>query len=171
MAKTIGALFSMEASGKFGDSVIYDRRGYARVYSKPSNPKTANQGNVRLRVQAVQAVIKELNAATRSDLEAYAASVGVPSYRWASVVAGEIVKGWATYKAAYWDTFSATYGTDWDNSAGLAGVVVAGVDYASDTITAGMALAQFAHWMYLRGLIVAAIGTDTPDDAADTFLN
>ena len=47
MAKVTGALFSLEASGKFANALVFDRRGYVRKHQTPTNPQTAGQGNVR----------------------------------------------------------------------------------------------------------------------------
>jgi hypothetical protein len=47
MAKVTGALFSLEASGKFANALVFDRRGYVRSYKRPTNLQTAAQGNVR----------------------------------------------------------------------------------------------------------------------------
>ncbi len=47
MARVTGGLFSLEASGKFANALVFDRRGYVRGYKRPTNPQTAPQGNVR----------------------------------------------------------------------------------------------------------------------------
>lgn len=51
MAKVTGPLFSMTASGQLGKAIVYASwKGieYVREYLIPANPKTANQGDVRL---------------------------------------------------------------------------------------------------------------------------
>lgn len=46
MAKTIGPLFSIDASGSIADTIVYAKwkgRNYARMYAIPQNPQTVNQ--------------------------------------------------------------------------------------------------------------------------------
>lgn len=51
MAKVTGPLFSMSASGKIADSMVFfgwKGSNVVRQWLKPSNPKSANQGDVRI---------------------------------------------------------------------------------------------------------------------------
>lgn len=51
MAKLTGPLFSMSASGKVGDVLVYfthKGRNVVRQYLKPANPQTADQGDTRI---------------------------------------------------------------------------------------------------------------------------
>jgi hypothetical protein len=51
MAKTKGALFSVEAAGKFGGSIVFAKwkgQPYARLLVTPANPQSADQGDARL---------------------------------------------------------------------------------------------------------------------------
>ena len=51
MAKVTGPLFSMSASGKLGDAVVYGAwKGVntVRQWLKPANPQTASQGDTRI---------------------------------------------------------------------------------------------------------------------------
>lgn len=51
MAKTVNPLLSMEASGSVGKSLTYGKhlgRNVVRLWTKPANPKTVEQGDQRL---------------------------------------------------------------------------------------------------------------------------
>lgn len=51
MAKVTGPLYSMSASGKIGNAMVFfgwKGVNVVREWLKPSNPKTANQGDVRI---------------------------------------------------------------------------------------------------------------------------
>ena len=51
MAKVTGPLFSVEARGKLGDAIVYfpwKGRHVVREWLKPANPKSADQGDIRL---------------------------------------------------------------------------------------------------------------------------
>lgn len=76
MAKVTGPLMSIEASGQFAQSIVFDKRGFARGYTIPSNPRTSSQQATRLAMKAAQTAAKHLNAAARTTLE------GLLGYRW-----------------------------------------------------------------------------------------
>ncbi|MBK8255639.1 MAG: hypothetical protein IPK82_23615 [Polyangiaceae bacterium] len=96
MAKTTGALFSIEASGQFAKTITYDKRGFARVYKIPANPKTSGQGDQRQRMVNIQRAIGRVGSDTMANVEtiwlsAYKAKVP-QSYRWQSFMLGEAVQ-------------------------------------------------------------------------------
>jgi len=154
MAKTVGALMSMEASGKFGSAITFDRRGYARVYKIPANPKTANQGDVRQRMAAVQAVAKLFGAAAITAIKL----VSVPSYRWNSyVVKAAIGSANAQYTAAkgVWTALQANDKTAWNGA--FSTVAVPDNAYATMAVpTSGEAAFIVATGLFANGLFVAA---------------
>lgn len=76
MAKVTGPLMSIEASGQFAKSITFDKRGFARGYTIPSNPRTNSQQKTRLAMKAAQTAAKHLNATTRTTLQ------GLLGYRW-----------------------------------------------------------------------------------------
>lgn len=85
MAKVTGPLMSIEASGKFAQSIVFDRRGFARGYTTPSNPRTISQQETRLAMKAAQTAAKHLNTTTRTTLK------GLLGYRWNAVLLGETI--------------------------------------------------------------------------------
>jgi hypothetical protein len=113
MAKTKGALFSMEASGKFGSAIVFDKRGYARKHVTPANPNTAAQQAVRERLADIQAELKQLGSVAR------AAAKTDLGYHWNSVIIKELMDNdgaaYTAYKAEY-DAFDAGDQTDWETN-------------------------------------------------------
>ncbi|KKM89904.1 hypothetical protein LCGC14_1244040 [marine sediment metagenome] len=56
MAKVTGPLFSVSASGKIADAIVFfswKGRNVVRQWLKPSNPMTADQGDIRLIIGAL----------------------------------------------------------------------------------------------------------------------
>lgn len=76
MAKVTGPLMSIEASGQFAESIVFDKRGFARGYTIPSNPRTNLQQATRLAMKAAQTAAKHLNATKRARLQE------LLGYRW-----------------------------------------------------------------------------------------
>lgn len=83
MAKVTGPLMSIEASGQFAQSIVFDKRGFARGYTIPSNPRTTLQQETRLAMKAAQTAARHLNATARTTLE------GILGYRWNAALLGE----------------------------------------------------------------------------------
>lgn len=127
MAKVKGGLFSLEASGKFADAMVFDKRGYIREYKIPSNPQTAAQGNQRQKFLGIQKLIKSLNA----DYINYAKIDAPLGYRWSSWLAQQM-----SGRLAGALTSLATATSDeaaWTTAAQSQGFVyIADLDYASD---------------------------------------
>lgn len=73
MAKAKGPLFSMEARGKFGNSLIFQNQNGVNVvknFAKPRNPNSAAQQISRANFQAVAAVWKDLTGGWLSSWDA-----------------------------------------------------------------------------------------------------
>jgi hypothetical protein len=139
MAKVNGPLMSMTASGKFGDSIVYDRRGIARKYVIPSNPQTDNQMLVRNKLGDIQRSLKLLGVVLRTELKA---GFGP---RWNSDIVGELTKNDAAALTAYiaeYDAFDAGQKTAWDTADTSAPVELDGgaVLYACASAVYDMAL-------------------------------
>lgn len=68
-AKVIGPLMSVGASGKFADSLVYQKNGVVREYVIPANPNTAAQQAVRNTLKDIQSELKLLGAVLRAELK------------------------------------------------------------------------------------------------------
>lgn len=99
MAKVTGPLMSIEASGQFAKSITFDKRGFARGYTIPTNPRTENQQATRLAMKAAQTAAKHLNETARATLSA---ALG---YRWNANLLAEALglelANWTASLAAY----------------------------------------------------------------------
>jgi len=101
MAKVTGPLMSIEASGQFAESIVFDKRGFARGYTIPSNPRTNLQQKTRLAMKAAQAAAKHLNATARATLQ------GISGYRWNASLLSEALGT----NLANWDMALSQYET------------------------------------------------------------
>jgi len=99
MAKVTGPLMSIEASGQFAQSIVFDKRGFARGYTIPSNPRTNLQQATRLAMKAAQAAAKHLNATARATLH------GISGYRWNAALLSETLGT----NLVNWNTAAETY--------------------------------------------------------------
>ncbi len=164
MAKTVGALMSMEASGKFASAIIFDKRGYARGYSTPANPQTTGQGDVRQMLAAVQAVLKLLITTAINSIKA-AAPTG---YRWNShAVKLAIGTGGAAYLASRtaFAALAAGERTSWNTA--FVDVVVPDIAYKAATdVTSGEAGFIVARALFLNSIITAPGSPDGTNFAA-----
>jgi hypothetical protein len=68
MAKVIGPLFSMGASGAFGN-IIFDRRGFARLKGSHRDARTVSQINFRQTLTVTQRCVKVCGSSTRQELK------------------------------------------------------------------------------------------------------
>jgi len=92
---------SIEASGQFAESIVFDKRGFARGYTIPSNPRTSSQQATRLAMKAAQTVAKHLNATARTTLQ------GISGYRWNASLLSEALGT----NLANWNTAMVEYET------------------------------------------------------------
>lgn len=119
MAKVINPLLSMQASGKFANSIVFDKRGIAREYVVPANPQTTNQMLVRNKLGDIQRSLKLLGVVLRTELKA---GFG---YRWNSLIVGELTKNNAaalTSYAAEFNAFTTEQKGEWATADGSAPV-------------------------------------------------
>ncbi len=72
MAKIKGPLFSMSATGSFGD-IVFDRRGYAYLKPERRDAQTPAQGDARQAIAVGQKCASVCGEATRQQLKAKAA--------------------------------------------------------------------------------------------------
>lgn len=159
MAKATSPLFAVEASGQVGKSIVYDRRGFVRVYTKPSNPKTDAQANVRTVFRAVAAVIRVIGKNATEDIRALAS----PAYRWNAY----IVKHTLGHNMHEWNLNTTRFnnlGTDeqnaWDTAAQNAGITPTHMEYDEYPLDK---LAGRALWGVANALWKHGIGPAQPD--------
>jgi len=137
MAKVTGPLMSIEASGKFAQSIVFDRRGFARGYTVPSNPRTDLQQKTRLAMKAAQTAAKHLNATTRTTLQ------GLLGYRWnAGLLAEALGANLANFEAAktQYSTLSVDEKAALDDMAEALSMQPINVPDYDQTVTAQIAL-------------------------------
>ena len=170
MAKTIAPLFSIEASGQIGKTLVYDRRGWTRIYTVPTNPRTDPQANVRHPFAGTAAVVKVIHQNVENEIRAVAEAAGKPGYRWASYLVGEVLRGngWATYEATF-NGFPVSNREDWQQAALNIGIAPTVLDYGTAPYRlAGRSLFIVASAMFHRlGLGTAAPDQNNPTDWAN----
>lgn len=110
MAKVTAPLMSMSASGKFGNTIVYQKNGYVREWVIPANPQTTAQMLVRNKLGDIQRSLKMLGTLLRGELK-----TGFGA-RWNSMIVGELTKNngaaLTTYQAEF-DAFTSQQKTDW----------------------------------------------------------
>ncbi len=170
MAKATAPLFAIEASGQIGKTVVYDRRGFVRIYTVPSNPKTAAQKNIRCQFSAIAAAVKATgNHATTAIKD----KAQIP-YRWSAEAIGAALKNdrWTTNQEDFAD-LEATDKTAWDNAANALGIQVNAESPCFPTALSGHEKG-FTLYAYTRGLLQMGVTTDSSNDTPSdwqTFLS
>lgn len=110
MAHVTNPLLSMSASGKIGNSIVFDKRGFARIYVIPANPKTSLQMEVRNTLGDIQRELKQLGPVLRGQLR-----TGFGS-QWNSMVIGELMANGNAILTGYvteWNAFASGDKTAW----------------------------------------------------------
>ena len=153
MASVNGALFSLNASGQFGKSLVFDKRGRVRQYKVPANPKSPGQGDARQRLAAMQAALSISGTTAKTAMKAIA-PIG---YLWNSnMVKQSIGTGHAAYDAAS-TAFGVLTGPqqgDWNTA--FADVLVPLIEYAAiDPVTSGRAGFILCSALFAAGAIAA----------------
>lgn len=113
MAKVIGPLMSVSASGKFADTLVFQKNGNVRQYVIPANPNTLGQQAVRNTLKDIQAELKLLGAVLRAELKTQFGA------RWNSDIISELMANNNAALTAYgveWDAFIAGDQTDWETA-------------------------------------------------------
>lgn len=110
MAKVTAPLMSMSASGQFGKTMVFDKRGRVREYVVPANPQTDAQMLIRNKLGDIQRSLKLLGATLRGQLKAGFGPT------WNSLIVGELTKNsgaaLTTYLAEF-NAFTTQQKTDW----------------------------------------------------------
>lgn len=179
MAKVTGALFSMDASGKFGGALVFGKwkgRQTVRQLVTPANPNSAGQEEARNAVRVLGAgqrwanLTTLVNAALTLTDKAELAAVAPAGQAWngylvkSAIGAGQVAYDAAT--AAY-AALAAGERTAWDTAAGnltpailpVAQTVAGGG--AGTPLAAGAVFFHYMYGLYIAGL-VAVPGATPP---------
>ena len=163
MARIIGPLFSQEARGQFGKSVVFTRRrgqNVARGYVIPANPQTANQVAVRITL-AISGIVSRRVRATNwtyageanTWIQFWSGRVTTGEVWNSALVSAMIGPGRATYTAALaaYNALSAAEQLLWTNAAETGTVGLTDYTRGTTTVEAGFML-------YLAELATASAG-------------
>lgn len=163
MAKVSGPLFSMKASGSFGD-IVFDRRGYARPKGISYDRQTASQGDFRQAMTVAQKCVKVCGPATRQLLR----SVAEDSARWSAYLAKNLI---GSDRAFYLEamnqyTYNEVDQRGWETAASEAGLRPVNLEYATVvTVTPGAQLFALASALFSLG-IYTSVGSPNGNAAA-----
>ncbi|MEL6401043.1 MAG: hypothetical protein AAFO87_12705 [Cyanobacteria bacterium J06607_6] len=146
MARVKGGLFSIEASGQFAQSLVFDKRGYVRQYVEPSNAKTEAQGNQRQKFQGLQRAVGGLNTVAREAAGLYSPT----TYRWGAYVNSQMNSYYNDVSVQYAALAPATQ-DEWDAAANGGGLFeTSPIEYATNAVdSAGKLLYLLAYVFYV----------------------
>ncbi len=176
MAKVTGPLFSVSASGAVGKSFVFFPLAHCpgmtpvRQWLKPQNPKTTQQGDVRVKLMAAGRAVRRVEAGStlRTQIEdATPADQIWNSYFVTSILGSNM----ANVNAALtqWDGLDGGDQGLWTTAANGIPFETSSVSYADqDDITPGMALYIAAYGAYMLGL---AIADSAPEGWGETEIN
>lgn len=182
MAKVTGPLMSMDASGKFGGSLVFGKwkgRNVARKLVTPSNPMTADQSEARNRMRATGAIQKFFNrTAEVRDPETVTDKVlliaAAPSgYAWNGFLVDSLIgPAGATYDAARaaYAALQAGEKTAWNTAAGaLTPEIVPVVQVGADNVPTTSLTAGEVHFLGQYGLYAAGLTDTAPGATPPTY--
>ena len=162
MPKVKGPLFSQEASGTLGHTITFDRRGFVRQHVTPANPRTAAQGNQRVKLLNTQKVLTFIGAAVIALVKAIAPT----SYRWNSYLLSQVLGSGGTEYEASIVAFNAMGNgarAAWDAEAAALGITAQNIPYATDAaVTPGGMLFAVSRPLFRLGI---GVDNGQPDDA------
>lgn len=173
MAKVNGPLMSMEASGTIAGTLTFDKRGFVRTHVTPANPQTAEQGNVRQRLLAVQKALRFIGAA----VVAVVRTLAPTSYRWNSYLLSQVLGAASTEfdaSVAAYAALTAPERAAWETKAVAIGITEQSITYATDDpVSPGLALFAVARTLYRLGVNVedGAPGGANPVAWGDFFIS
>jgi len=132
MSKATAPLFSLQASGAFAKTLVFDRRGYVRQYVIPANPKTSAQANIRTPFAGIAAVVKAVGNTAKADIKAALEAQGKTTYRWnAEIIKAALENDYWNQKAAIFNGYDSSYQSAWAQSAQNTGINPSAVPYGT----------------------------------------
>jgi hypothetical protein len=145
MARIKGPLFSMEATGSFGN-IVFDRRGFARYKATGDDAQTPGQGNVRQTMAAAQHCVGICGPNTRELLK----GLSKPRSQWPN----HLVSHYIGLERATFQQNLEIYGNGvdrdaWEVAADEMGLIEASVPYAEEpAVSPGAQLFMLAATLY-----------------------
>lgn len=150
MAKVIGPLFSMSASGAFG-SIVFDKRGFARPKGNYRDRQTTTQGDFRQTLTVAQKCVKLCGPTTRQSIKNVA---NVPS-RWNGYLVKYLIGPNRANYTTYIENFNsqAVDQASWETAAATIGLREVGLNYADDiSVSSGLQLFMLASTLFQLGI-------------------
>lgn len=153
MAKITGPLFSMGATGSFGD-IVFDRRGFAYLKRSHRDAQTASQGDFRQAMTVAQKCVKACGPATRQLLKTAANSTTWNAYLSKNLI-GANRAAFNQYLQAYRNDPTVDQ-AGWEAAAVSMGMVSINLDYANQAaVSPGAQLFLLASTLFSVGLYTA----------------
>lgn len=174
MAKVISPLFSFEASGKIADAMVFftwKGRNVVRKWTIPTNPMTADQGDIRLKLLSLAKAIKPalLTANLVTALKDMTPSGQIWNAYIIKVVMDQYIKGLTSYTELLAAFTANTLVDDWECCATGLEMVDQWLTYAAAaTITPGQQLFQIAKGA--KYLDMAGLPVGSPDTWVTTHI-
>ncbi|MBI1878455.1 MAG: hypothetical protein HYR94_09555 [Chloroflexi bacterium] len=150
MAKVVGPLFSMSASGAFG-SIVFDKRGFARPKGNYRDRQSTSQGDFRQTLTVAQRCVKVCGPTTRQLIKNIA---DVPS-RWNGYLVKFLIGPNRANYTAYTDNFSDTAvdQASWETAAASISLPEVVLNYADDvSVSPGLQLFMLASTLFQLGI-------------------
>lgn len=132
MAKIKGPLFSMNATGSFGD-IVFDRRGYAYLKPERRDAQTPAQGDTRQAMTVAQKCAHLCGEATRQQLKAKADD---PAY-WSAFLASKLLGPQRSRFSAALADYTTSPEVDqagWEAAAASMGLEAVNIPYAHQAV-------------------------------------
>jgi hypothetical protein len=180
MAKVTGPLMSMDASGKFGGTLVFGKwkgRPTVRQLVNPANPMSATQETARNAIRVLGAgqhfaanTIAQRAGSTTTD-KAQLALAAPSGQAWNGFLVKSAIGAGALMYAAATAAFAALTApqrTAWDDAAAaLSPAIPAVVQKAADGVpsaplSAGEVFFHYAYGLYVAGVMTAAPGAVPP---------
>ena len=149
MAKVTGPLFSMGATGSFGN-IVFNRKGFAYLKTIHSDPQTANQGDFRQTMTVAQKCVKACGPTTRQLLKAANHTTTWNGYLVKNMI-GRNRTIFSQYRQNYDD--QAVDQAGWEAAAASMGVRSVSLEYANEApVSPGAQLFILASTLFSLGV-------------------
>ena len=174
MAIVVGPLFSQEARGQFGKSVVFRRRKGQNVVSSyviPANPDTSNQRQVRDYIRVSAAIVRSVNLLTATPSQEsmsakdFLIALTTGALIWANVLTNYLLGGSNATIAADFTAYTGI-GTSLQNQ-WQAAATASPFNLATISGTSGNSYtAGFQLWVLQKALRLRGYGSTWPGNTA-----